>query len=366
MLLEDRSRFGTYLNGELIGKGGSAPVRDGDRLSLVAAEPPAGMHYQVHISDDHAFRRLLIASEPEGEPQAHEQGSAAKTASSGGASGLLGGGLPPRLGVMPDTPDSRKKPPMPPLTLRNCSQESASSFDELSYGSGCGSGCALSRDALSHANLGAGISWPGVRRMGSAASVASTEAPTVWDGGGGATRRDAINGSPSTPSCSQYVLSSTPPTTRGTTPHGGTPHGQRRDSPSHRAAAAAAAACRPHARVVLGIRHTAAPAPTAGSAADADGSAQRRSPRGVPATCTARRPAAGLRVGRAGQHCAATRRRRLDAAHRRQQQGASPPATATARAAAATAGLRRRWARRVRGRGMLLGGPGLAGGGGGD
>ena len=38
MLLEDRSRFGTYVNGEAVGKGGSVPLRNDDPTTDAAAE----------------------------------------------------------------------------------------------------------------------------------------------------------------------------------------------------------------------------------------------------------------------------------------------------------------------------------------
>lgn len=49
LLLEDRSRFGTYVNGELVGKGGSAPVRDGDRLSLLAPSGSDAIVFRVEV-----------------------------------------------------------------------------------------------------------------------------------------------------------------------------------------------------------------------------------------------------------------------------------------------------------------------------
>ena len=50
VLLEDRSRFGTFLNGELIGKGGSAPVRSGDRVALLAPMKPEGIVFRIELA----------------------------------------------------------------------------------------------------------------------------------------------------------------------------------------------------------------------------------------------------------------------------------------------------------------------------
>ena len=49
VLLEDRSRFGTFLNGELLGKGASAPVRDGDRIGLLGAARPEGIVFRLEL-----------------------------------------------------------------------------------------------------------------------------------------------------------------------------------------------------------------------------------------------------------------------------------------------------------------------------
>ena len=121
VLLEDRSRFGTFLNGELVGKGGSAPVRHGDRIALLAPAKPDGIVFRIELTLPE-----LTAGNP------------------------------------PVTPDTAKS-------------------------SNLGSVHLAGSPATPH-------SWgaSGVRRLGSAASVASSEAPTEWP-----TELDPLEGSPS-------------------------------------------------------------------------------------------------------------------------------------------------------------------------
>jgi hypothetical protein len=59
LLLEDRSRYGTFHNGNLIGKGGSVPVHHGDRISLLAPAPPDGVLFRLEITDPRALDRVV-------------------------------------------------------------------------------------------------------------------------------------------------------------------------------------------------------------------------------------------------------------------------------------------------------------------
>ena len=59
--LEDLSRYGTFINGVLVGKGQSAPLRHGDRLALVSTSAADGILFRVELVDRAA---LLSAPAP--------------------------------------------------------------------------------------------------------------------------------------------------------------------------------------------------------------------------------------------------------------------------------------------------------------
>jgi len=63
-LIEDRSRYGTYLNRELIGKGNSAHVKHGDRISLLAgvAGTRDGITFRFELLDHDEMLRISIKS----------------------------------------------------------------------------------------------------------------------------------------------------------------------------------------------------------------------------------------------------------------------------------------------------------------
>ena len=88
MIIEDRSKYGTFVNGVLVGKGCTAPLVHGDTLSLLAPAPPDGIRYTLQIL------------QPDPEPSAGSSLDAgrAPVAARGGVTGCGCLGLPPGMG----------------------------------------------------------------------------------------------------------------------------------------------------------------------------------------------------------------------------------------------------------------------------